>query len=291
MTGFEKFVKFVTKYVTLWVILCAVFAYFVPTPFKPYGGTIPWFLGIIMLSMGLSMTPNDFKLVLTRPKDVIVGIVTLYAFMPLVGLGLGTIFNLDPMLTVGLVLLGCTPTGTSSNVMTFLAKGDKALAVTVSSLSTIVAPVVMPMLLLFYVGKYLPIDAVGLFMSIIKIVIIPIALGLLIHKFFEKQMDAVELQIRVTRKTNAGHSESRAAGNGSCYRLYYFRHCSTQRRTAAGCSRNGCPDIGTVHRYWPGYRIYCSPPAAHESPETESDDFYRWRTEYGAGSYPGDYIF
>ena len=191
MSGFEKFVKFVTKYVTLWVILCAVFAYFVPTPFKPYGGTIPWFLGIIMLSMGLSMTPNDFKLVLTRPKDVIVGIVTLYAFMPLVGLGLGTVFNLDPMLTVGLVLLGCTPTGTSSNVMTFLAKGDKALAVTVSSLSTIVAPVVMPMLLLFYVGKYLPIDAVGLFMSIIKIVIIPIALGLLIHKFFDKQMPVI----------------------------------------------------------------------------------------------------
>ena len=183
MSGFEKFVKFVTKYVTLWVILCAVFAYFVPTPFKPYGGTIPWFLGIIMLSMGLSMTPNDFKLVLTRPKDVIVGIVTLYAFMPLVGLGLGTVFNLDPMLTVGLVLLGCTPTGTSSNVMTFLAKGDKALAVTVSSLSTIVAPVVMPMLLLFY--------AVGLFMSIIKIVIIPIALGLLIHKFFNKQMPVI----------------------------------------------------------------------------------------------------
>ena len=100
MSGFEKFVKFVTKYVTLWVILCAVFAYFVPAPFKPYGGTIPWFLGIIMLSMGLSMTPNDFKLVLTRPKDVIIGIVTLYAFMPLVGLGLGTIFHLDPMLTV-----------------------------------------------------------------------------------------------------------------------------------------------------------------------------------------------
>ena len=75
--------------------------------------------------------------------------------------------------------------------MTFLAKGDKALAVTVSSLSTIVAPAVMPVLLLFYVGKYLPIDAVGLFMSIVKIVIIPIALGLLIHKCFTKQMPVI----------------------------------------------------------------------------------------------------
>ena len=191
MAGFEKCIKFVTKYVTVWVILTALFAFFFPEPFKPYGGSVSWCLGIIMLSMGLSMTPNDFKLVFTRPKDVIIGIVTLDIAMPLVGLGLGTVFNLDPMLIGGLVLLGCAPTGTTSNVMTFLAKGDKALAVTISSLSTILAPFVMPALLLCYVGKYLPIDAVGLFLSIIKIVIVPIALGLLIHKFCEKQMGTI----------------------------------------------------------------------------------------------------
>lgn len=191
MAAMEKFVKFLTKYVTLWVILCAVVAFLVPALFKPYGGSISWCLGLIMLSMGLSMTLNDFKLVLTRPKDVICGVIAVNLFMPLVGLALGTILNLDPMLTVGLVLLGCTPTGTSSNVMTFLAKGDKALAVTVSSLSTIVAPVIMPLLLLFYIGKYVPIDAIGLFMSIIKIVIVPISIGLLIHKFCKKQMKTI----------------------------------------------------------------------------------------------------
>ncbi|ERT58632.1 bile acid:sodium symporter family protein [Megasphaera vaginalis (ex Srinivasan et al. 2021)] len=191
MSSFEKFVKFITKYVTLWVIIAAVLAYLNPAPFKPFGGMISFLLGIIMLSMGLSMTPNDFKLVFTRPKDVIIGVVTLYVCMPLVGLAISKLLGLSPMLAVGMVLLGCTPTGTSSNVMTFLAKGDKALSVTITSLSTMLAPVIMPSLLLFYVGKYMSIDAVGLFLSIIKIVIVPIVLGIMINKVFSKQMPVI----------------------------------------------------------------------------------------------------
>ncbi|WP_317382205.1 bile acid:sodium symporter family protein [Megasphaera stantonii] len=192
MAGLLKFISFFTKYVTLWVILCAVFAYFYPEPLKPYGSWISYFLGIIMLSMGLSMSPNDFKLIFSRPKDVIIGVVTLYVFMPLVGLGIGTFLNLSPMLLVGFVLLGCCPTGTSSNVMTFLAKGDKALSVTISSISTIVAPFIMPVLLLFYVKQYVDIDAVGLFISIIQIIIIPIVLGLIVNKVCKKQMPVIQ---------------------------------------------------------------------------------------------------
>lgn len=192
MGGFARFVKFLTKYVTVWVILCAIFAYFYPTPFKPFGSSISYALGVIMLSMGLSMTPNDFKLIFSRPKDVIIGVVTLYIFMPLVGLGIGTVLGLSPMLIVGFVLLGCCPTGTSSNIMTFLAKGDKALSVTISSISTIIAPIIMPAILMFYVGQYLSIDTIGLFLSIVKIVIIPIVLGLLIHKLFERQLPVIQ---------------------------------------------------------------------------------------------------
>ena len=194
MSAFSKFVKFLTKYVTIWVILCAIIAYFFPTPFKPYGGSISYALGIIMLSMGLSMTPNDFKLIFSRPKDVIIGVVTLYIFMPLVGLGIGKALGLAPMLVVGFVLLGCCPTGTTSNVMTLLAKGDKALSVTISSISTIIAPFIMPALLLFYVNQYVTIDTIGLCLSIVKIVIVPIVLGLIIHKVFEKQLPVI-LQI------------------------------------------------------------------------------------------------
>lgn len=191
MATVERIIQFIAKYVTLWVILIAVLAYVMPEPFMPYGGCIPVCLGIIMLGMGLSMSPNDFRLVFTRPKDVIVGVLTLYVCMPLVGLGIGKLLGLAPMLVVGLVLLGCSPTGTTSNVMTFLAKGDKALSVTISSLSTLLAPVIMPLLLLLYAGTYLAIDGMALFLSIVKIVLIPIMLGLLIRKLFAKQMPLV----------------------------------------------------------------------------------------------------
>lgn len=184
-------VKFIIKYTTLWVILGAAAAFFNPAPFKGFGGWIPVLLGIIMLGMGLSMTPNDFKLVFSRPRDVIVGVVIVYACMPLVGMGIGTLLDLPRALTIGLILLGCSCTGTTSNVMTFLANGDKALTVTVSSLSTMVAPVVTPLLLMVYVGKYMPIDTIGLFLSIIKVVIIPIGLGLVIRKVFSNHMNLV----------------------------------------------------------------------------------------------------
>ena len=95
------------------------------------------------------------------------------------------------MLAVGLILLGCSPTGTTSNVMTFLAKGDKALSVTISSISTMLAPVVMPTLLMFYAGTYMNVDGMALFMSIIKIVIVPVVLGLVIRKAAAKYMDTI----------------------------------------------------------------------------------------------------
>lgn len=190
-------VKFITKYTTLWVILGAAVAFMIPGPFKGFGSWIPFLLGIIMLGMGLSMTPGDFKLVFSRPRDVIVGVAVVYICMPLVGLGLGTLLSLPQALTIGLILLGCSCTGTTSNVMTFLANGDKALTVTVSSLSTMVAPIVTPALLMFYVGKYMPIDAAGLFMSIIKVVIIPIVLGLVIRKVFASQMNIITTVIPI----------------------------------------------------------------------------------------------
>ena len=161
------------------------------TCFRDYKVVISPCLSLIMLGMGLSMTPQDFKLIILRPKDVIIGILTVYICMPLVGIGLGKLLGLSPMLAVGLILLGCSPTGTTSNVMTFLAKGDKALSVTISSISTMLAPVVMPTLLMFYAGTYMNVDGMALFMSIIKIVIVPVVLGLVIRKAAAKYMDTI----------------------------------------------------------------------------------------------------
>ncbi|WP_288201237.1 bile acid:sodium symporter family protein [uncultured Megasphaera sp.] len=190
MESLFKLVKFLTRYLTLWIILSAVVAFLMPAPFM-HGDWIPYLIGCVMLSMGLSMTPGDFKLVLTRPRDVILGIIVISVCMPLVGLGIGTLLGLPPMLIVGLILVGCTPSGATSNVMTMISNGDKALSVTTSSLGTLISPFVTPALLMFYVGRYMPLDALAMFIGIIKIVIIPIALGLLIRKVFSKQMDTV----------------------------------------------------------------------------------------------------
>ena len=198
MANWKAGIAFLAKYVPLWVIISAIVAYMTPDSFRSYGSIISPCLSLIMLGMGLSMTPNDFKLIFTRPKDVIIGVLTVYICMPLVGMGVGKLLGLAPMLVVGLILLGCSPTGTTSNVMTFLAKGDKALSVTVSSISTMLAPVIMPLLLLLYAGTYLAVDGTALFISIIKIVIIPVLLGLIMHKIFAKQIPTILALVPLT---------------------------------------------------------------------------------------------
>jgi BASS family bile acid:Na+ symporter len=177
----EKAVKFITKLFPLWVILCAAVAYLMPDPFKPYAKWIPWLLGVVMLGMGLTMSLDDFKLVLKRPKDVIAGVLLRYAIMPGVAFCVAKLLGLSPSLAAGLILVGCCPSGTASNVMTFIAKGDTALSVTVSSINTILAPIVTPFIFLFLAGTMIPIDASALFTDILKIVLAPIAIGVAIN--------------------------------------------------------------------------------------------------------------
>ncbi|HXP98197.1 MAG TPA: bile acid:sodium symporter family protein [Telmatospirillum sp.] len=177
----EKIVKFITKLFPLWVFLCAAIAYLTPAPFKPYAPWIPWLLGVVMLGMGLTMSLDDFKLVLKRPRDVISGVLLRYAIMPLVAFCVAKVLGLSPSLAAGLILVGCCPSGTASNVMTFISKGDTALSVTVSSINTILAPVVTPFIFLFLAGTMIPIDASALFIDILKIVLAPIAIGVAIN--------------------------------------------------------------------------------------------------------------
>ncbi len=124
MEGLLKISQFITRLFPLWVVLFSLLAFFFPDPLKPMAKFIPYGLGIIMLGMGLSMKVDDFKLVLSRPKDVFWGIVLRYMIMPFVGYGVATMLGLPPALAAGLILVGCCPSGTASNVMTFLAKGD-----------------------------------------------------------------------------------------------------------------------------------------------------------------------
>ncbi|MDN7240820.1 bile acid:sodium symporter family protein [Planococcus sp. N028] len=194
MKFIEVLSAFAGKYFAFLVVGIAVLAFFIPAPFVGFGGYIAILLGIVMFGMGLTLKPVDFKIVASKPLPVITGVCAQFIIMPLVAFALAYILQLPPELAAGLILLGCVPGGTASNVMVYLAKGNVALSVAMTSLSTLLAPIVTPLLLLLLAGQWMPVDPVAMFMSIIQVIIVPIALGLIISKFFPK---AVEKSISV----------------------------------------------------------------------------------------------
>lgn len=152
---------------------------------------VSYLLMAVMFGMGLTLNLNDFKVVFSRPKDVIIGFFAQFTIMPLLAWILTKIFQLPAELAVGVVLVGCCPGGTASNVITYLAKGDLALSVGMTAVSTIFAPILTPLLTWLLVGAEIEVNTFAMFMSIVQVVIIPIALGLIIKYFFPKVTEKV----------------------------------------------------------------------------------------------------
>lgn len=197
MGAIEKIARFITKLFPVWVILFAAIAFLNPEPFKPLGKYIVYLLGLIMLGMGLTMSLDDFKLVFTRPKDVIYGVILRYLIMPVVAFTVAKVMGLPPSLAAGLILVGACPSGTASNVMTFIGKGDTALSVTVSSINTILAPIFTPYIFLLLAGTMIPINAEALLLDILKVVLFPVTLGIVVRMaagpLVEKMMKIIPL--------------------------------------------------------------------------------------------------
>jgi BASS family bile acid:Na+ symporter len=170
----------------LLVVLAGVAGFLLPDAFKPLAPSVPFLLGIIMFCMGLTLTPPDFASVAKRPWAVVLGIVAHYVIMPGAGWLIAVALNLEPQLAVGLILVGCAPSGTASNMMAFLAKGDVALSVAVASVSTLVAPIVTPLLVFFLAGSFLNIDAGSMVLDIVKTVLLPVIGGLAARLFLKK---------------------------------------------------------------------------------------------------------
>lgn len=177
------------KYFALWVIAAAIISFFVPGVFLGLGAYITILLGVVMFGIGLTMQPVDFKLVMKKPLPVIAGVAAQYVLMPLTALGIAYLLNLPAELAAGLVLLGSVPGGTASNVMVYLAKGNLALSVAMTSFSTLLAPILTPAILLMLAGQWLPVDPVSMFLSIVQVIIVPITLGLLVRKLFPETVD------------------------------------------------------------------------------------------------------
>lgn len=189
MKVLEAISTYAGKYFAILVILTAVVAYLIPSPFLSLGGYITILLGIVMFGMGLTLKAADFKMVLTHPVPVIIGLIAQFLIMPLAAFGVAYLLQLPPALAAGLVLLGSVPGGTASNVMVYLAKGNVPLSITMTSCSTLLAPIMTPFLLLVFAGQWMPVDAVAMFMSIIQVIIIPIVLGLVVSKLLPKTVE------------------------------------------------------------------------------------------------------
>lgn len=137
-----------------------------------------------MFGMGLTLKASDFKLVFTKPIPVLIGVVAQFSIMPTVAFVIAYLLKLPAEIAAGLVLLGSVPGGTASNVMVYLAKGNLPLSITMTSVSTLLAPIMTPLLLLIFAGQWLPVDPMSMFMSIVQVIVIPIILGLLVNKYF-----------------------------------------------------------------------------------------------------------
>ena len=187
MKFLEKLSDFFGKWMALIVIAVAALALFAPqTCLWIKTSWINWLLGIVMFGMGLTLKMDDFKVVFSRPKDIIIGFIAQFTLMPLIAFLLAKAFNLPTEIAVGVILVGTCPGGTSSNVMTYLSKGDVPLSVGMTAVSTLFAPLMTPLLTLLYAGQRVDVNAVAMFLSIVKVVLVPIALGLVCNYFFEK---------------------------------------------------------------------------------------------------------
>lgn len=188
---------FLGKTFALWVILLAIIAYFYPAAFKPLAGYIAILLGIVMFGMGLTLTPKDFSEVFTRPKEVLIGIVGQFVIMPVLAWVLCMLLSLPPEIAVGVILVGCCPGGTSSNVMTYLARGDVALSVTITACTTLLAPFVTPALIYLFASQWIEVSILSMFMSIVKIVLVPIGLGVILNVLFRRQVRKVVVALPI----------------------------------------------------------------------------------------------
>lgn len=176
------------------VLVAALLALAFPDVLKEIRPTvINYLLGVVMFGMGLTLNLQDFKIVFSRPKDILIGCLSQFTIMPLLAWSLARIFSLDEALALGVVLVGCCPGGTASNVITYLAKGDLALSVGMTGVSTLLAPFLTPLLTWALAGKSINVDMTSMFLSILWVVILPIIIGLIVKglwpKFTEKATD------------------------------------------------------------------------------------------------------
>lgn len=163
------------------VLVGGLVGFLAPGSVSGLSGWVNPLLGIVMFGMGLTLRPVDFALVARRPLPVLLGVVAQYVLMPLIAVVVVLALRLPAEIAAGVILVGCAPGGTASNVVSYLARGDVALSVAMTSISTLVAPILTPLLTLWLAGQYMPLDGASMAWSIVRIVLLPVVLGLAVR--------------------------------------------------------------------------------------------------------------
>lgn len=192
-----KLAKGISKYFGIIIIVCMILGFVAPTSFswvlsKVMGqSVITLLLGIIMFGMGMTLKFDDFKLVIQRPLDILKGTAAQFIIMPLLAVGLSKLFGLEEALMVGVVLVGTCPGGTSSNVISYMAGGDVALSVAMTTVSTLLAPFLTPAITYLLIRQTVSFDPVSMFISIVQVVLVPILLGLIVKAVLKEKAEVV----------------------------------------------------------------------------------------------------
>lgn len=177
-----------TRYTAAVIILASIVALIEPATFSwVKGDTQILVLGIIMLGMGMTLGKEDYRILAQRPLDIFVGSVAQYTIMPLVAIAVAKALNLSPGLTLGLVLVGTCPGGVSSNIMTFLARGDVAFSVGMTTVSTLLAPVMTPLWMMYLVGETVDMDGWAMFKFMLLVTLLPVVIGSVCNMLFERK--------------------------------------------------------------------------------------------------------
>lgn len=181
----------ITGLFPLWALLGVLLAWLQPDWLVPLKVAIVPLLGLVMFGMGMTLSGSDFISVLRRPFPVALGVTMQFLLMPLAAWVLAKLAGLPPQLAVGLILVGCSPGGTASNVICYLAKGDVALSITLTTVSTLLAVVVTPLLTLLYAGETVPVPAFEMLLAIFRVILLPVLLGVLVNHFFHRPLAVV----------------------------------------------------------------------------------------------------
>ena len=186
MNALVKISTVFEKYMALIALAVAALSLFLPrSTLWIQTAWINPLLMLVMFGMGLALKPKDFALVFTRPRDILTGCAAQFLVMPTLAFVLSRLFHLDPALTAGVVLVGSCPGGTASNVMTYFARGDVALSVGMTSVNTLLAPVLTPAITYFLLRTTVNVDVCSMFLAIVKVIVLPIALGLVLNTLFK----------------------------------------------------------------------------------------------------------